>query len=238
MYKKKKYYIYYMNPFSTGVKNRGIFFDNLEESGKKTFKTTKKRRDMFRKTIQNSLEYNNNNNQNEFVNDNVRETKEGIKSLLNYFSEYKREQLQTRNDLKLQDYYINLLIDKFDELIKVFESNTSKSFINVKKKIIKNLNEILIPKIEQLNREIDRNIRQKEEFESIISSINYKSNIPPMTMSNHLRTNSPSSKTRANSIKKNINEWPVLSIMDKNHLSRKNGERWYNQKRQTWMATV
>jgi hypothetical protein len=185
-----------MNPFSIGVKNKKV-------PKKSKAVTTKK------ENIENGLEeyYN---NQNFNLNDNVQEKKKGIESLLKYFSEYKREQLQTKRDLNTQDYYIESLIHIFDELIEVFESNNSKNFMDVKKKIIKNLNEILIPKIGQLTREIDRNIRQKEIFESIISSINYKSKIPPMTMNQFIPPNSPRGEISANYSKENINQWPVV----------------------------
>lgn len=162
------------------------------ESGMGKKKLNQKR--SISRNIKDSLEaYDFNTNQNLYRN------VQGIQSLLDYFSKYNKRQLQTKYDLRAQDFYIDFLISSFNELIEFFESNNnSQKFIQDKKKIIKNLNEILIPKIEQLNLEIDRIIRQKEKLESIISYINNKSSIPPITMNQFMPLNSPS------------NEWPAL----------------------------
>lgn len=167
------------------------------ESGMGKKKLNQKR--SIRENISNDLEaYDFYTNQN--LNRNVQgRNVQGIQSLLDYFSKYNKRQLQTKYDLRAQDFYIDFLISSFNELIEFFESNNnSQKFIQDKKKIIKNLNEILIPKIEQLNLEIDRIIRQKEKLESIISYINNKSSIPPITMNQFMPLNSPR------------NEWPAL----------------------------
>jgi hypothetical protein len=160
--------------------------------GKNKLKT---KRNMGRNIENMSREYlNGNKNQNEYYNGNVPE----IQSLLDYFSKFRQNKLQYGRDFENLDYFIDYLISAFPMFIEFFDrNNSSKKFIDDKKKIFKNLNEILKKKIEQLNLEIDKNIRQKEKINSIISYINYKSNIPPVTMNQFLPLN-------------NTTEWPML----------------------------
>ena len=87
--------------------------------------------------------------------------------------------------------YIGFLVEEFQEFINVVESNNSKNFRDIKKKIIENLNEFVIPHIRILDSKIRDNINQKEKLELIVSSlIKKKSNIPPVTM-NQFIPNSP-----------------------------------------------
>ena len=187
----------------------------------------KKKRSMGRKIKENFEEYLNDNNyiENENYNGNVPE----IQSLLDYFSKYQKSNLKYPRDFQNLDYYIDYLISAFPLFTDLFDRNiNSKKFTDDKNKIFKNLNEILKTKIEKLNLEIDKIIRQKEKIRPIISYINYKPNIPPVTMNQFLppnnnrgenrannnrgenRANNNRGENRANNNSVHINEWPML----------------------------
>jgi hypothetical protein len=159
----------------------------------------------LKQKIKTGLEnYENNQYGNNEINNRLQNVKNRTESLLNYWGKNIEPNNNKYGWINL-DENIGFLVEEFQEFINVVESNNSKNFRDVKKKIIENLNRFVIPHIRILDSKIRDNINQKEKLELIVSSLIKKnSNIPPLTMNQFIpnkdtqsylfNTNSPKNK--------------------------------------------